>query len=158
MTDMGTVTRQEDTATVVFERWLDATHDAVWQAISTADGLAAWLSPASVDLVDGGSIDLDFGEDGLAGGAIIELVPGTVLEFEWAFPGEPDSVLRIELAPSEGGTTLTLRHRLLPGDQAVGYGAGWHAHLDQLGEVVTEQTVRDWDARFLELLPLYSAR
>lgn len=156
MSDMGTVTWQEETATVVFERWLDAAHDAVWQAISTADGLASWLSPATVDLVDGGSVDLDFGEDGLAGGAIIELVAGSALEFEWAFPGEPDSVLRIELAPSDGGTTLTLRHRLLPGDQAVGYGAGWHAHLDQLTDVVTDQPVSDWDARFIELLPAYS--
>lgn len=155
MSEMGTVTRQGDTATVEFERWIDATHEAVWQAISTAEGLATWLSPATVDLVDGGSVDLDFGEDGLAGGTIIELVPGTVLEFEWGFPGEPDSILRLELAPSRGGTTLTLRHRLLPGDQAVGYGAGWHAHLDQLGDVTTGRPVGDWDARFGELLPQY---
>jgi len=155
MSDHGTTTWQGDRATVHFERWIDAVIEDVWSAISTPDGLAGWLSPATVDLVNGGSVDLDFGEEGLAGGTIIELVPGKVLEFEWAFPGEPDSILRLELAQSKGGTTITLNHRLLPGDQVVGYGAGWHAHLDQLADVVTNQPVGDWDARFEELLPLY---
>lgn len=156
MSDHGTISWQDDRATVHFERWIDAVIDKVWDAVSTAEGLAAWLSPADVDLSHGGSIDLDFGEDGLAGGSIIELQPGSVLEFEWGFPGEPDSILRIELAESNGGTTLRLNHRLLPGDQVVGYGAGWHAHLDQLNEVLTDQAVSDWDARFSELLPQYS--
>lgn len=157
MTDNGTVTWQGDQATVQFERWIDAVIDDVWEAISTADGLAAWLAPAKVDLREGGSVDLDFQEDGLAGGTILHLVPGSVLEYEWGFPGEPDSVLRIELAPADGGTTLKLNHRLLPADQAVGYGAGWHAHLDQLAEVVTDQPISDWNERFSELLPLYQA-
>lgn len=155
MSDLGMTSWQEDRATVHFERWIDATIDAVWDAISTEQGLESWLAPATVDLRPDGSIDLDFKEEGLAGGAIIELTPGSVLEFQWGFPGEPDSVLRIELAESAGGTKLTLNHRLLPGDQVVGYGAGWHAHLDQLAEVVTGRQPSNWDARFAELLPLY---
>lgn len=155
MTEFGTVSWQEDRATVEFERWIDAAIDAVWEAISTADGLGAWLAPAKVDLAPDGEVNLDFGEDGLAGGAIIELIPGQTLEYNWGFPGEPDSILRIELEEHEGGTRLRLNHRLLPSDQAVGYGAGWHAHLDQLSEVVTDREVSDWMARFTELLPHY---
>ena len=155
MTDNGTVSWQEDRATVHFERWIDAAIDAVWDAISTDEGLEAWLAPAKVNLVADGEVNIDFGEEGLAGGAIIELIPGQVLEYNWAFPGEPDSILRIELEAREGGTTLRLNHRLLPSDQAIGYGAGWHAHIDQLVQVVTGQEVADWMQRFTELLPQY---
>ena len=155
MTDYGTTSWDDDRATVHFERWIDAAIDAVWDAISTDEGLEAWLAPAKVNLAPDGEVQVDFGEDGLAGGAIIELVPGQVLEYNWGFPGEPDSILRIELEASEGGTTLRLNHRLLPSDQAVGYGAGWHAHIDQLVAVVTGQEVSDWMERFTELLPEY---
>lgn len=155
MSDHGTTSWQGDRATVHFERWIDAVIDDVWEAVTTPQGLESWLSPAKVDLRVGGVIDLDFGETGLAGGEILQLAPGATIEFEWAFPGEPDSVLRIELAAEDGGTRITLNHRLLPGDQVIGYGAGWHAHLDQLNEMLTGQEVGDWEYRFRELLPLY---
>ncbi len=155
MTNHGTTTWQGEQATVHFERWIDAVIDDVWTAITTPQGLESWLAPAKVDLRQGGTIDLDFREDGLAGGTILELIPGSVLEFEWGFPGEPDSVLRVELTAKNGGTKLTLNHRLLPGDQVVGYGAGWHAHLDRLNEVLTHQPPADWQQRFEELLPVY---
>lgn len=155
MNEYGTVSWGEERATVQFERWIDAAIDAVWEAISTDEGLAAWLAPTKVDLAPDGEVNIDFGEEGLAGGAIIELVPGQVLEYNWAFPGEPDSILRIELAAHDGGTSLRLNHRLLPSDQAVGYGAGWHAHIDQLAEVVTGAEVSDWHERFSVLLPHY---
>ncbi len=155
MDDYGNVNWHDDRATVHFERWIDAAIEAVWDAISTDAGLEAWLAPAKVSLSGDGEVNLDFGEEGLAGGAIIDLVPGQVLEYNWGFPGEPDSILRIELEAHEGGTTLRLNHRLLPADQAVGYGAGWHAHIDQLVEVVTGAEVSDWNERFTALLPHY---
>ena len=155
MTDYGTTSWDGDRAVVHFERWIDATIDAVWEAISTDEGLEAWLAPSKVNLAPDGEVNIDFGEDGLAGGTIIDLVPGQVLEYNWGFPGEPDSILRIELEAHDGGTRLRLNHRLLPADQAVGYGAGWHAHIDQLVEVVTGQEVSDWMTRFNELLPEY---
>lgn len=157
MSDPGKTTWQDDRATVHFERWFDAPIDSVWTAITSPQGLEAWLSAATVDLRIGGEIDLDFGESGLAGGAIIDLAPGESVEFEWQFPGEDPSVVRFDLRSENGGTRFTLNHRLLPGDQATGYGAGWHAHLDQLDEVLAHRAVSDWDARFQELLPLYQS-
>ena len=154
--NMGTLTRQGDRATVRFERWLDAVIDDVWAALTTPEGLEAWLAPAQLELRDGGNMDIDFGEDGLAGGVILELEPPRLLEYEWGFPGEPDSILRFELSPRNDGTMLVLEHRLLPGDQSVGYSAGWHAHLDHLAAVVAGRHPGSWDERFAELLPAYS--
>lgn len=104
-------------------------------------------------------MDIDFGEEGLAGGFIIDLVPGTSIEYEWRFPGEPDSIIRFDLeALDDGRTRLRLNHRLLPTDQAVGYGAGWHAHLDHLADALAGRTDFDWSTRFNQLMPEYRAR
>lgn len=151
----GKVAFHGDRAAVQFEREIDAAIDRVWELISTADGLEQWLAPATVELQVGGALDIDFGEDGLAGGLIIDLVPGTVLEYHWQFPGEPDSIIRFELEDLGGRTRLRLHHRLLPPEQAAGYGAGWHAHLDQLAGIARGATEFDWTARFEELLPRY---
>ena len=148
-----------DRAWVEFERTLDAPIDVVWAMLTTEDGLQRWLAPARVDLQFGGSVDVDFGEGGVAGGEIIDLVPGKVLEYHWRFTGEPDSIIRFELEVVEPDRTqLRLQHRLLPLDQATGYAAGWHAHLDRLQAEVEGSEPVEWEDRFGELLPRYANR
>ena len=152
----GTVEHEGGTATVRFERQLDAPRERVWELLTTAEGLERWLAPATVELSPTGSIDIDFGEGGMAGGAIAELTPGFTVEFNWRFPGEPDSILRLELEEvGSGSTRLTLIHRLLPTDQATGYGAGWHTHLDHLDAALANQSPGVWIDRFNELFPEY---
>ncbi len=153
---MGSVTKDGDRAMVRFERWLDASIDDVWEALTTPEGLESWLAPAAVDLRKGGMMDIDFGEDGLAGGTIRALDPPTLVEYDWKFPGEPDSVIRFELRAEGGRTRLVLEHRRLPVDQAVGYGAGWHAHLDRLEARLADVEPGEWMDRFQELLPAYA--
>ena len=161
MTQLGDLRFEPDdggSARVTFERELEAAIDRVWEKISTASGLESWLAPAVVDLSPNGTIDLDFGDGGMAGGKILDLEPGIMVEFEWRFPGEPNSVLRLELRDlGSGRTRLNLTHRLLPRDQAVGYGAGWHAHLDHLTAVLAGRDAGSWSERFGELLPMYQA-
>jgi len=118
--------------------------------------LERWLARATVDLRPGGVVDLDFGDDAIGGGDVIDVVPGTTLVYRWRFTGEPESVVRFELEAIDPETTLLrLRHTKLPDDQATGYGAGWHAHLDQLEALIAGDEPIDWDARFGELLPDY---
>jgi hypothetical protein len=65
--------------------------------------------------------------------------------------------MRWELAAVNDGssTLLTLEHTLLSTEVSSGYGAGWHAHLDQLeGHLVGR--VPDWDALFAAYRPQYS--
>lgn len=157
MSDYGTLRQDVDRAIVRFERTIGAAIDVVWDLIATGDGLERWLAPATVELRVGGDMDIDFGEDGLAGGTITQLDPPALLEYHWQFPGEPDSIIRFELAETDGGTRLVLEHRLLPLDQCVGYGAGWHAHLDQLEAMATGGEALDWSDRFGALLPEYRA-
>lgn len=152
----GTVSEVDGLPRVTFERVLDAAIDVLWSVLATEEGLERWLAPAKIDLRIGGAVDLDFGEGEVAGGEIIELEPGRTLEYRWRFTGEPDSIIRFELHPIDDSTTrLTLDHRLLPADQAIGYAAGWHAHLDALASALESKAEFDWMARFNELMPEY---
>lgn len=63
--------------------------------------------------------------------------------------------MRFELEPSDhGGTILRLVHTLLDAGIAPGYGAGWHAHLDQLAGHL-EGEPRSWDERYQAVLGTY---
>ena len=78
-----------------------------------------------------------------------------MLEVEWRYEGEDESVLRIELAPRGDGTLLVLDHRLLQSRQAAGYGAGWHAYLDALEDLLDGRAAGSWDERFQARLEDY---
>ena len=79
-----------------------------------------------------------------------------MLEYGWRFPDEHDSAVRWELEREGDATVLRLRHRLLRGDIAAGYGSGWHAHIDQLAGHLSGSTP-EWFPRYQELLPAYKA-
>ena len=155
----GTLDNTASLPSVEFERTLDAPVDAVWAMLASEEGIAQWLAPARIDLSLGGSVEIDFGDGDVTGGEIIDLVPGVALEYNWRFTGEPASIVRFELeAIDERTTKLRLRHRMLPINQATGYGAGWHAHLDQLEAAVTGRNPIEWADRFSAVLPEYEGQ
>ncbi len=141
---------------VHFERVYDYRPDELWAALTEPEQLRGWLGEAEVDLQVGGRIVIRFGEsdEEVAAGTIRELDPPRLLEYDWTFLGESDSVLRLELEPRGEGTLLILHHRRLTPQVAIGYSAGWHAHLDRLEGVGKGEHV-DWDERFAELVPVY---
>ena len=152
----GTVTNFADSATVRFERHLAAPIDSVWRAITDDSYLADWLAPARIEPLLGGTVYIDFGDDQEVHGVVNVFEPPHTLEYTWTFTGEPDSTLRFDLSSVDGGTLLVLEHRLLPSDQAPGYGAGWHAHLDMLSARVEATEPIDWAERFNEVLGKYA--
>ena len=91
-----------------------------------------------------------------------EVVEGQALEVDWHWPGEPESILRLEVVPRDtGGTMLVLDHRLVSAEEAAGLGAGWHAHLEALGRLLAGEESGDsddWWDRYRELRPTYDER
>ena len=67
------------------------------------------------------------------------------------------SILRIEIAAAESGSTLVLDHRNVTPEAAIGMGAGWHAHLELLGELVEggDPAAESWQPRYESLRPRY---
>jgi uncharacterized protein YndB with AHSA1/START domain len=154
----GLLRAEGDRAGVRFERRFEASPDELWSALTEPERLRRWLANiAELDLRVGGRFLLRWEEsDGTqeTDGTIRALEHGKLIELDWTYPGEPDSVARFELRPDADGTILVLDHRGLPPGSIAGYGAGWHSHLDSL-DAHLRGGEADWTARFQELGPDY---
>ena len=149
--DVGALRNDEERCAVRFERLYDFTPAELWSAITDPTRLGRWLAEAQVDSGVGGHVRLAF-DEGRTEGRILTWDEPRVVEYEWRFDGEDESVVRFELRPQEFGTLLVLDHRRLGRAAGMGYAAGWHAHLDALAGAI-ELTA--WQRRFEELLPAY---
>ena len=157
----GALRADGERCAVAFERLYDFTPEELWAALTDPAQLGGWLAQSPrFDREAGGVVELVFGDGGgesRAHGRILTFDEPRVLEYEWRFPGEEESVVRFELVPQDYGTLLRLDHRLLGREAGAGYGAGWHAHLDALGRL-DALTGESWTRRFDELLPAYVAQ
>ena len=157
----GILRNDGERCAVAFRRLYDFTADELWSALTDPAQLGRWLATATrFDREAGGEVELVFADssgDQHAGGRILTWDEPHVLEYEWRFPGEDDSIVRFELHPQEFGTLLVLDHRQLGRTAGSGYGAGWHAHLDALGRLY-DFSDDAWTQRFEELLPDYRSQ
>ncbi|CAN5199694.1 hypothetical protein BH18ACT12_BH18ACT12_18650 [soil metagenome] len=144
----------DDRRTVRFERVYDYRPEEVWAAITEPEQIRGWLGEAELDLAEDGEGVVKFSEQELAQLRMRRLEPGRLVEYDWTYPDEPVSVLRLELEPHGEGTLLTLDHRRLAEADVVEYGAGWHSHLDAL-ELLLAGRSHDWQARFDTLETTY---
>ena len=53
------------------------------------------------------------------------------------------------------GTHLVIEERGIPLDELAAHGAGWHAHVDDLGAHIAGAEAADWRRRWIELTPTY---
>ena len=157
--DEGQLRTEGDRCGVRFERRYDVSPDELWSALTEPERLGRWLADvAELELRVGGRFLLQWQEGTQeTDGTILALEPGRLLELNWTYPGEPDSVARFELRPDGEGTILVLDHRGLPPGAIAGYGAGWHSHLDSLAAHLSGGRA-DWSARFRELGPAYERK
>lgn len=155
---MGALRREDEGCAVRFERLYDYTPQELWSALTEPEQIRGWLAEVSrFDAEPGGEVHLHFGDEPEGEGTrwrIRELEPERVLECEWHYPGEEPSIVRFECHPREQGTLLVLDHRRLSTDDAPGYAAGWHAHLEALAELHSSED-DDWYRRYRELRPVY---
>jgi DNA-directed RNA polymerase specialized sigma24 family protein len=80
--------------------------------------------------------------------------PDPTAELQDGPGGGPDPSDRAEAAWTAWRVHRALEHTLLEADAASGYGAGWHAHLDQLDGHL-EGEAGPWQERFEAVLPQY---
>jgi uncharacterized protein YndB with AHSA1/START domain len=164
VTKLGTITTRGDTCAVRFERLYDATPQELWRALTDPEQLRGWLADVSRDVVaPGAEWEVRFGGEDHAGHwRIREAEEDRVLELDWRWAEEPESVLRFEIVPQPtGGTVLILDHRLLASETASGYGAGWQSHLEALELLLAGEPSGGadvWRSRYEALRPLYEER
>jgi len=152
VTELGAYRPEGERRSVRFEREYAAPVERVWAAVTDPEQLRLWLAAGGAVLEPrvGGRFEVRMTPDEkeTAWGTVLAFEPPRLLEVEWRFEGEDESVLRIELEPRGEATLLVLDHRLLQAGQAPGYGSGWHAYLDGLDDLLADRAVGNWDERF----------
>lgn len=152
----GTLTKEDGRNVIRFTRLFAARPDRVWQAISTADGLSAWLAPrVAIDPRLGGMVEFEFDADNIVSGTITHFDPPLALGHEWTINGEHESHVMYELSDHPTGCHLTLTHIGLPDDMCGGYTPGWHAHLVRIDAFTRGEEPPEWMAVFERVLPSY---
>ena len=130
------------------ERTVEIAHppSTVWEALTTADGLAGWFgNKATIDLRPGGSAHMSW-TDGFTVDMRMERVEEpTVLGFTWQIYGLPKddprrTYVEFTLEPNETGTRLTVVESGFAQLSPDGYGTAYDANAKgwplELGELV----------------------
>jgi hypothetical protein len=74
-------------------------------------------------------------------------------------PGQDDqTVIEAELTPDGDQTCLVVEESGLPAGEVAAYGAGWQAHIEDLGAYLAGRETADWRTRWAELAPAYRDR
>jgi len=158
--------------TLRFRRHFRAPVERVWQALSSAEGISAWLGrPISIEAREGGAFEIAFNDEDRMNGRVLAIEANRLLVLAWreesdgaplehATTATDESVVSFALeAAPDGGTLLDFTHRYIrEGEDMISLGAGWHAHLDALGAFVRTEAAVDLMARYHELRPAYEAR
>ena len=128
---MGTLEEADGRWRLRFTRPLAHPPEKVWRAITEPEHLRAWFPQRITgDWVVGGTLtfsDAD-GRGPDFDGQVLAYVPPSLLEFRWG----PD-LIRLEVEPAAGGSTLTLLDTIGELGKAARDSAGWHVCLDNLG-------------------------
>jgi uncharacterized protein YndB with AHSA1/START domain len=98
-----------------FTRRYDAPIAQVWLALTDPASVARWLAPP-------------------AGVEVLRSERERVLELDWNPPGEPQSVVRIELHREGEHTLLVLDHRQIDATLGMRYLRNWTRALDRFEE------------------------
>lgn len=136
-----------DLAVLTVGRSYDAEPADVWSALTDPERLGRWFGTTTVD-DRAWTVTFDGGK---ASGVIRECVAGERLVTSWRWDHETtESVLTVRLEPDGAGSRLWLEQTGVESGPAIGYGAGWHAHLVGLARHVggTDPVEADWNVEF----------
>jgi uncharacterized protein YndB with AHSA1/START domain len=131
---------EEDTWTLVLVRRLRHPPEKVWAALTEQEQVGEWAPFTSDrDLATPGDatltmIDGDDSEELPA--RVMRADRPALLEYKWG-----DDLLRWELAATESGTELTLRHTIADRDFLAKAAAGWHLCLHVMEHLLDGQPI-----------------
>jgi uncharacterized protein YndB with AHSA1/START domain len=154
---LGTMRRiDERRGAVRVEDVYDTDVADLWSAITEPDRLARWIAAVEGDLRIGGVVQARFTSTWEGPGRIDVCDPPNRLVITME-PGTDDEAV-IEAVLTEVGerTRLVVEERGLPLDVLYAHGAGWQAHIEDLGRYLGGGE-SNWKSRWTELTPAYQS-
>ena len=157
MVEVGTLEKDGAGYTVRIVVTLSAAPEAVWAALTDPAQLERWLAAATFDARPDGAVNLVWPGESEMHGVIAEIDPPRRLRYSW-FERDYTSQLSFDVAGVVADQSqLTLTHRDASEEDAPGFGAGWHSHLESLAAMLSGEgtSKASRDARYEELRPTY---
>ncbi len=122
-----------------WERAYPQSLERVWNAISNAEEITAWMKfPTQLEPRVGGEIHIAFAAEGSLEGIVCNFEPPHLLIYTWG-----DSLVNWKLEGDAAETKLHFSHVGVRPELMAGLGAGWHRFLDQLEDHLTGSTRPD---------------
>lgn len=145
---------------LIIKRTFRAPINDVWASLTEPERIARWYGIIDGDLSPGQTISITLtSEDGAPSEPvdILECEPPNRFVIETAGMGDPWR-LHVELAETNGITTMTFSQQLAADLDAGDIGAGWEFYADRHDAAFNDNAMPDWDAdRYQEILgPHYS--
>ncbi|MEO1244224.1 MAG: SRPBCC domain-containing protein [Pseudomonadota bacterium] len=172
MNELGAMTAD---GRLEFVRVFRTTADRLWSYLVEDEHRRKWICGGDVEPRVGGKIVFDFDHSRLSStpppashadegcvsfdGEVLAYDRPRHLAFSWpeAEPGKSTRV-SITLKPVAEGTELHLIHENIDVEsQKLSIAAGWHTHLDLLGDLLDGRATRDFWVRHTETEALYSS-
>jgi uncharacterized protein YndB with AHSA1/START domain len=143
------------TATVRVEDRYDTDVEDLWSALTEANRLRRWIADVEGDLRVGGDFRASF-TSGWEGPGRVEICDRPRRLLLVMDPGQDDTTeIDAVLQPDGDHTVLVIEERGLPVAHVAGHGAGWQAHMEDLGAHLAGRDKGDWHSRWTELIPAY---
>jgi uncharacterized protein YndB with AHSA1/START domain len=134
---------------LTIRRTFTAPQELVFEFVTRRDRVMSWWGPEGMSVRDA---ELDFSAPGpwqsvfvnaegkrfKVSGRVVTVAPPHTVEFTWGWHDErdergPDSLVRIELRPADGGTEFVMTHRGLPDEASrENHRLGWTSTLGKL--------------------------
>jgi uncharacterized protein YndB with AHSA1/START domain len=154
---LGSMRRiDERRGTVRVEDVYDTDIDDLWSAVTEPERLARWIAAVEGDLRVGGTVHAKFTSTWEGPGRIEVCDPPHRLLLTME-PGTDDEAEIEAVLTAEGDRTrLVVEERGLPLDTLYKHGAGWQAHIEDLGRYLAGGE-SNWRERWIELEPAYES-
>lgn len=160
----GTLVAHGEHADLTFRRVYRHRIEHVWDAISTPEGLRAWMmaTDVTIEARTGGRFEMVAGPARfLSTGQILAWEPPRVLEYEWNVGPVPEMpsgervIVRWELEARGDATHVLVTYRGLTLATSRGFLPGMHAFLDRLEAQLAGGALPGFVERFAELQAEY---
>ena len=134
MNTIGTLRALDDTRGAVrVEDVYDTAIEDLWEACTTPERLARWVAEVTGDLRVGGSVQVVFTSTWTGPGASRSATHRTICCSPCSRVPRTSAELEAWLTEEGSRTRLVVEERGLPRDALYLHGAGWQAHLEDLG-------------------------
>ena len=152
---LGSLRTEEGKAVVRMETRFRTDPDDLWSALTDPERLARWIVRVNGDLRPGGVFHASFTSGWEGPGRVDVCEPPRRLLVTMSQGEDDRTQIEALLVPDGDMTGLVVEERGLPLADGAGHGAGWQAHIEDLGAYLAGQPTAEWHTRWTELIPEY---